>query len=173
MSTLEFTIRTSSCASTMRVAGQFVRLLQAPAIVLLEGALGAGKTAFVRGMVQELAGSKDIRVQSPTFSIAHAYETSPVVQHMDLYRLSSAAEAQDLGLDEMLSEENAFSCVEWPENAPDLFSDVPSHRLLFSSNASRNRRIHFVLSGSLDMDVDSISEQLQNAARGTRKPSGQ
>jgi tRNA threonylcarbamoyladenosine biosynthesis protein TsaE len=87
-------------------------------VVLLTGALGAGKTAFVRGLAEGL-GARPDDVASPTFAIVHEYAgTKVMLRHIDLYRLT-AAEADDLGLDEMST--GAVVAVEWP----DRWADAP------------------------------------------------
>jgi tRNA threonylcarbamoyladenosine biosynthesis protein TsaE len=79
--------------------------------VLLSGALGAGKTAFVRGLAEGL-GADPEAVSSPTFTIVQEYRGTVVVQHVDLYRLTPA-EVDDLGLDELGAD--AVLAVEWPD----------------------------------------------------------
>jgi tRNA threonylcarbamoyladenosine biosynthesis protein TsaE len=80
-------------------------------VVLLTGPLGAGKTAFVKGLAEGLGADPD-DVSSPTFTIAQEYRGRHVLQHVDLYRLS-AAEADDLALDELA--EDAVMAIEWPD----------------------------------------------------------
>jgi tRNA threonylcarbamoyl adenosine modification protein YjeE len=87
-------------------------------LVLLEGGLGAGKTALARSMVRALAGDAALDVPSPSFALVQPYEgvTGPVL-HADLYRLGSAREIDELGLFER---PEAIVLVEWPERAPEL-----------------------------------------------------
>lgn len=76
---------------TYRIARDFAASLDdgVPATVLLYGELGAGKTAFVRGLVEGAGGSPD-DVSSPTFVLAQEYAGRRTVHHVDLYRLSTA-----------------------------------------------------------------------------------
>ena len=83
--------------------------LEAGAVVLLEGELGAGKTAFVRGLALGLGAPED-EVSSPTFTLVQEYRGRMPFLHADLYRLSGA-EADDLGLDELGS--NGVVAIEW------------------------------------------------------------
>jgi tRNA threonylcarbamoyladenosine biosynthesis protein TsaE len=94
-------------------AGQdFARSLAVGAVVLLSGPLGAGKTAFVRGMARGL-GSNPGDVSSPTFTIIHEYNGPHVLLfHADLYRLS-VREVDELGLDDVAAE--GILVVEWPD----------------------------------------------------------
>jgi tRNA threonylcarbamoyladenosine biosynthesis protein TsaE len=81
-------------------------------VVLLYGDLGAGKTAFVRGLAAGLGADPD-DVSSPTFTLMQEYQGRLLLRHLDLYRIGSAAEVADLGLDEAVS--GAVLAVEWPE----------------------------------------------------------
>ena len=80
--------------------------------MLLFGDLGAGKTAFVRGLAKGLGASAD-DVSSPTFTIVQEYRGPVTVHHVDLYRLKPT-EVDDLGLDE-LAEGTAVVAIEWAE----------------------------------------------------------
>ena len=94
--------------------------LRAGDAVLLSGPLGAGKTAFVRGLAAGLGADPDL-VSSPTFTIVQEYAGGTRLQHVDLYRLTTA-EADDLGLDELGAD--AVLAVEWPERWRDPPADA-------------------------------------------------
>jgi tRNA threonylcarbamoyladenosine biosynthesis protein TsaE len=79
--------------------------------VLVSGPLGAGKTAFARGVAEGLGGDPDA-VSSPTFTIVQEYEGRVRMQHVDLYRLSPA-EVDDLALEDLW--EGSVLVVEWPD----------------------------------------------------------
>ena len=80
-------------------------------LVLVEGALGAGKTVFVRGLAAALGCPED-DVSSPTFALIQEYRGRLRVHHVDLYRLTPR-EVDDLPLDELLEEDVVV--VEWPD----------------------------------------------------------
>lgn len=84
--------------------------------VLLYGDLGAGKTVFVRGLAAGL-GTPPEEVNSPTFTLVQEYRGRLTVQHVDLYRVDSPGEVEDLGLDE-LAAGGAVVVVEWAERLP-------------------------------------------------------
>ena len=104
---------------TLKVAAKFAATLSAGDIVLLNGDLGAGKTVFTKGIVNKLSNGKVIAV-SPTFVIVNTYDTEPVVNHFDLYRIEDVSELEAIGIEEYLYS-NAISIVEWSERAIELF----------------------------------------------------
>lgn len=104
---------TRSEQETAAVARALADDLRAGDVLLLSGNLGAGKTAFVRGLAEGL----DIdprEVSSPTFTLVHEYRGGRLaLYHVDLYRLDRAA-TDDLGLDE-LGVDNGVLAIEWPD----------------------------------------------------------
>ncbi len=81
--------------------------------VLLEGPLGAGKTALARALIRTLADDPSVEVPSPTYTLVQDYTTPRgAVWHFDLYRLSGPDEVVELGWDEGAG---AIRLVEWPD----------------------------------------------------------
>jgi tRNA threonylcarbamoyladenosine biosynthesis protein TsaE len=104
---------TESEADTARVAQEIARELEPGAVLLLSGPLGAGKTAFVRGLAAGL-GIPPEAVSSPTFTLVHEYRGGRLaLYHVDLYRLEGAA-TDDLGLEE-LGVKDGVLAIEWPD----------------------------------------------------------
>ena len=98
------------------------RVLPPGSVVAYTGGLGAGKTAFTRGLARGL-GIQD-RVTSPTYTIVNEYEGGRLpLFHFDWYRLSDAEELFDIGWEDYLSR-GGVCAVEWSENAPEAF-DAP------------------------------------------------
>jgi tRNA threonylcarbamoyladenosine biosynthesis protein TsaE len=81
-------------------------------LVILDGQLGSGKTFLVRALCRALGLSERIRVTSPTFALLHEIATTPRIAHADLYRLTSAREALELGLSERRDSGDVL-IVEW------------------------------------------------------------
>ena len=109
----EHTIVTQSEAETAGVGRQLAARLSAGAVLLLFGDLGAGKTAFVRGLADGLRAGAD-EVSSPTFTIMQEYRGGRLpLFHVDLYRLDDPREVDELGLDEVTAE--GILAVEWAE----------------------------------------------------------
>lgn len=107
---------TRSEQETVAAGERFAARIQPGDVVLLHGDLGAGKTAFVRGLATGLGASAD-GVSSPTFTIIQEYRGRLTLYHVDLYRLQPA-EAGDLGLDE-LTDGTGVMAIEWAERWPD------------------------------------------------------
>jgi tRNA threonylcarbamoyladenosine biosynthesis protein TsaE len=103
--------RTTGEPGTVALGRDLGRRLSAGDVVLIDGPLAAGKTAFVRGLAEGLGCDPD-EVSSPTFTIVQEYRGTTRLQHADLYRLSPD-EVDDLGLDD-LGEESVLA-VEWPD----------------------------------------------------------
>ncbi|MGR3492000.1 MAG: tRNA (adenosine(37)-N6)-threonylcarbamoyltransferase complex ATPase subunit type 1 TsaE [Shimia sp.] len=136
-----FPITSESEAATQAAGRAFASTLIAPETILLEGAVGAGKTSFVRAVLQALAGEA-IEVPSPTFPIVQTYEL-PVgdVWHVDLYRVSSPAEVIELGLVEAMQTSICF--IEWPDRLGQ-FRPVSAKTLRFSPVGDTARRIELL-----------------------------
>lgn len=111
MSRTELTSRSS--AETEAVAERLGRGLQGGEVVLLTGELGAGKTAFVRGLARGLGADPD-EVASPTFVLLTAYPGRLTLHHADLYRLSGNGDENELGLDELPGPAGVLA-IEWAE----------------------------------------------------------
>jgi tRNA threonylcarbamoyladenosine biosynthesis protein TsaE len=104
---------THSESDTMAVAREFAATLRAGDVVLLSGDLGAGKTAFVRGLAGGLGANPD-DVSSPTFTLVHEYRGGRLpLYHADLYRLQRTT-IEELGLDERAVDQGVLA-IEWPE----------------------------------------------------------
>jgi tRNA threonylcarbamoyladenosine biosynthesis protein TsaE len=108
-------VTTRSEDGTFALGATLGATLEPGTFVLLHGDLGAGKTAFVRGMVVGLGGNMD-DVSSPTFVLVQHYKGRIPLVHVDLYRLESGAAVDDLGLEEMAS--GAVVAIEWAERLP-------------------------------------------------------
>jgi tRNA threonylcarbamoyladenosine biosynthesis protein TsaE len=105
---------TASPQETERAGREIAAELSAPALVLLIGDLGAGKTTLCKGIIAGLGAAPPEDVVSPTFSLIHEYEGVPKVYHIDLYRLDRMPELETLGLDD-LWDQSAIVLIEWGE----------------------------------------------------------
>lgn len=114
---------TGSEEETVELGRALARELARPAVVLLIGDLGAGKTTLAKGIVEGLGAAGRDDVSSPTFTLVHDYGAR--VFHLDLYRLETAREVASVGLDDLL-DDGSIVLVEWGERFPELF---PSGRV--------------------------------------------
>lgn len=121
------TVSSASEAETSAAGESLGRELRAGDVVLLYGDLGAGKTAFVRGMARGIGANPD-EVTSPTFTIVQEYAGSAaMLYHVDLYRLEGA-EIDDLGLDDLVAGDGIVA-IEWAERWKGRPDDVIEVRL--------------------------------------------
>ena len=112
------TIITCSEAETILEGEKLGRRLMPGAVVALHGGLGAGKTAFTRGMAAGLGIAAS--VSSPTFTIVNEYYGDIPLFHFDMYRLGGEGELFDIGWDDYL-ERGGVCAVEWSERVPGAF----------------------------------------------------
>ena len=126
---------THSEEETMAVAREVAATLRAGDVVLLSGTLGAGKTAFVRGLAEGLGLNPD-DVSSPTFTIVHEYRGGRLsLYHADLYRLERTA-TEDIGLEEMGVKDGVLA-IEWPDR---LTHALPGARAIRIEVVDENTR---------------------------------
>lgn len=133
---MHLTHQSNSEHDTRRIATDLAASLQAGAVVLLSGDLGAGKTAFVRGLAEGLGIDAD-EVTSPTFTLVHEYRGGrlPLI-HVDLYRLDRA-DLDEIGLDQDLAATGVVA-VEWAER---LVRRLPGVRVSIADAGGDRRAI--------------------------------
>ena len=143
-------IELADAAMTARAGRVLAGLVRRGDVLALWGDLGAGKTTLARGFIGALVASEEA-VPSPTFTLVQTYAAEiggePVeIWHFDLYRLKSAEEAYEVGIEEAFAA--GISLIEWPER---LGSLLPRRRLdvtLSPGMAAESRRL--TLSGAGD-----------------------
>jgi len=91
----------------------------------LSGDLGAGKSTFARALIRAIADDPDLEAPSPTFTLVQSYQLRLPIAHLDLYRIGSPDELDELGLDDALAEGAAL--IEWPEKA---LEHLPEDRIM-------------------------------------------
>ncbi len=111
-------IDTRDAAETEALAGQLAAGVAPGTLILLYGDLGAGKTAFVRGLAVGFGVDPD-EVSSPTFTLVQEYRGRLTLQHVDLYRLHPGTEVEDLALDEFAARGDVVA-VEWADRLVDI-----------------------------------------------------
>lgn len=112
---------THSPEETEALGAEYAKTLSAGDVVAFSGDLGAGKTAFTRGVLRGLGYMG--RVTSPTFAIANEYDTpGGRVAHFDLYRILDSEALFEIGFDEYL-DGSRIVLIEWSENAGDMLPE--------------------------------------------------
>lgn len=134
-----------SLKETNTLAKMFARTLKPGSVIISDGDLGAGKTAFAKGVAEGL-GVKEI-VNSPTFNIIKVYQAKSLeFIHIDAYRLEDASASKDIGIDEYLGDENCISYIEWSEFIKEYIALVSKEKIYhvyidYLSNSVRKIRI--------------------------------
>ncbi|MBO6014810.1 MAG: tRNA (adenosine(37)-N6)-threonylcarbamoyltransferase complex ATPase subunit type 1 TsaE [Oscillospiraceae bacterium] len=133
-----FTFDSHNEAETEALGERFAASLPSGSVIVaMYGDLGAGKTAFVRGMARGLG--LDCRVSSPTFTIVNEYLGKRDLIHFDMYRLRSADELFDIGWEDYIRR-GAVCVVEWSENVQDAFQG-DERRITIEKTGDFSRRI--------------------------------
>jgi tRNA threonylcarbamoyladenosine biosynthesis protein TsaE len=121
-------VETNSEEETAGIGRELAAGLSAGDVLLLYGDLGAGKTAFVRGVAEGLGVRRD-EVSSPTFTLIQEYRGGRLpLFHVDLYRIEDAREFDELGLDEIA--EAGVLAIEWAEKLPRAAAGALSVRIV-------------------------------------------
>ncbi|MCG6945927.1 MAG: tRNA (adenosine(37)-N6)-threonylcarbamoyltransferase complex ATPase subunit type 1 TsaE [Deltaproteobacteria bacterium] len=134
--------RTESPEQTQSLAERLGRLLQPGDVVALVGELGSGKTLFSQGLARGLEVPETFYITSPTFPMINEYPGRIPFYHMDLYRVDSAAEFTELGIEEILYGQGTVA-IEWAER---LGENLPEERLevhlAFNDETGRSLTFH-------------------------------
>jgi tRNA threonylcarbamoyladenosine biosynthesis protein TsaE len=142
--TISFTVDT--LADTTSLGKQIATQIQPGDIIFLTGDLGAGKTTLTQAIGVGLQVSPDEYITSPTFSLLHEYRGSTPIYHMDLYRIGSEEEIEELGFEEYLYGDGV-SIIEWPERLGDL---TPKNRItILLESSGEGRRVTITGHGSM------------------------
>jgi tRNA threonylcarbamoyladenosine biosynthesis protein TsaE len=128
---------TESERETEELGRKLAAYLRPNMVLALYGGLGAGKTAFVRGLASGM-GIK-ARVSSPTFTIVNEYQGKIPLFHFDMYRLNSSEELFGIGFEDYLGRGGVLA-VEWSENVEDAF-DSDAVRIKISPRGEASREI--------------------------------
>jgi tRNA threonylcarbamoyladenosine biosynthesis protein TsaE len=141
----DLSVRSRSAGETRKLGKRLGGMLKGGEIIGLTGDLGAGKTCFVRGAAEGLGVGKEAWIRSPTFTLVNEYDGRLPVYHIDLYRIGSAQELEELNLREYLYADGA-SFIEWFEKLPAAEVDewLGVH---FEHSGKNERKITFAAHG--------------------------
>jgi len=155
---MEKSIRSYSTEDTHKIGRWIGTKAQSGDVLLLVGDLGTGKTTLTQGILWGLGGTEYAR--SPTFVLVNEYPARLTMYHMDLYRLNSIEEIEDLGLDDYLYG-NDLCVVEWADKALGYFPvnhavvqleviDDQTRRVTVSSETVHLDRLVMAIAGGAD-----------------------
>lgn len=134
---------THSPEETEKLGAALGRCLQAGTVIAYRGDLGAGKTAFTRGLAKGLGASD--AVTSPTYTIVNEYLSGRLpLFHFDMYRLGSAEELFDIGWEDYL-DRGGICAVEWSENVREALEDAMTVTIEKTGEESR----HITITGGI------------------------
>ncbi len=126
---------TNSPEETEAVGEKLARLLSGGTVIAYRGDLGAGKTAFTRGLARGLGYTEP--VTSPTYTVCNEYLGGRLpLFHFDMYRLRSAEDLWDIGWDDYL-DRNGICAVEWSENVDEAMENAVYVTIEKTGEASR------------------------------------
>ncbi len=142
---MEKTIRIANLESLPAAAEEFVGLMDDYTVFAFNGDMGAGKTTFIRALVQALGVDAE-EANSPSFSLINEYRSDPtaeLIYHFDLYRLESLDEALEIGVEDYF-DSGAVCLIEWPERVADILPD-DTVRVDISEDADGSRLLKVTL----------------------------
>jgi len=131
--------QSASEAQTLELGSQLGRLLEQPALILLQGDLGAGKSVLARGIARGLGVDPQVPITSPTFTLMNHYPARLDLYHFDLYRLSDPDELIEIGFDDY-AYGNGIALVEWPERLDNDAAEGLWVKIEYVDEASRSLR---------------------------------
>ena len=114
--------QTKSASETIRIGKNIGSLLLPGDIVALVGELGAGKTQFIKGLAAGVGVGKPTYVSSPSFTLINEHLGKVPFYHIDLFRLKSEKEAEELGLEEYF-QGGGITAIEWADKIPSLLPE--------------------------------------------------
>lgn len=143
---MQWAVISRSAEHTRCLGARLGKLLQGGEIVGLIGELGTGKTCFVRGLTEGLGVSQETWIRSPTFTLVNEYHGRLPIYHIDLYRIDSTGELEELNLREYLYS-NGVSLIEWFEYFP--AGEVDDHlEIQLAYREGSKRQLTFVPHGA-------------------------
>ncbi len=165
----QFATVTRSALETRGWGKKLGRLLKGGEIIGLSGELGSGKTCFVRGLAEGLGVGKEAWVRSPSFTLINEYSGRLPVYHIDLFRVGSRREMEELNLREYLFS-GGVSVIEWFEYLPG--GEVEEHlHVAFAYAPGARRKLTFTgHGGRYESIVESLKDQ--GLKKGKRRSGG-
>jgi len=151
---------------TFKLGQQLGKQLVPSDIVLLYGDLGAGKTTLIQGICRGLELAPELPVRSPTFTLINEYQAKHAIHHIDLYRLDTLAEIENLGLEEYLFGDG-ITLIEWAEKlevprAETKNKNAADENTTATEKSSQHPSNPFRLHAYLEIEITPISNDLRH-----------
>lgn len=137
---------TASAEETLALARNLAAEVRGGDVLALMGPLGAGKTVFAKGIISGLTQVPVDEITSPTFTLIEEYPGNPPVHHVDLYRLETEQEMDDLPWDDLFNGEGV-TLLEWAEKAPQVIKHC-QWEIKFSKQNKEERIIEITHKGT-------------------------
>ena len=135
----EFSYITNGAEESIKLGKKFSKLLKSGDVIGLNGDLGAGKTTFIKGILQGF--NYEENVTSPTFTLINEYYADLKVIHIDFYREENIMRWKNLGFEEIVNN-NDIILIEWSNLIPELLpADI---KIIFFENIKENKRKIFL-----------------------------
>jgi len=153
-------ILSRSVVQTLSIGRRIALKLLGGEVILLSGALGAGKTVLAKGIAKGL-GINPLKVISPTFVLLRIHKGKYFLQHFDLYRLKTPQDILSLGFDEYLYSD-AITLIEWPQRLKFL---LPKEflKIKLLPKGEQQRSLQFIAKGKRYKQLlGKISEDIRN-----------
>jgi tRNA threonylcarbamoyladenosine biosynthesis protein TsaE len=112
-------LQTKNTSETIRIGKRIGTLLLPGDVIALVGELGTGKTQFIKGLAAGAEVGKTAYIASPSFTLINEYPGRAPFYHIDLYRLETEKEAEELGLEEYI-QGRGIAAIEWADRIPSL-----------------------------------------------------
>ena len=129
---LDYSRKSNSEGDTKKIAEEFAKYISDGMIVTLIGNLGAGKTFFIKRVLEQFNINN---ANSPTFAIVNEYYGKKKFYHFDFYRINSQAELIDIGIEDYFNDEESVTFIEWADMFPNV---IPSKRIEVKINMMEN-----------------------------------
>lgn len=149
-----FKLKSTSANQTVNFGKLFSKVLKGGDTIVLEGALGGGKTTFTRGILAGLGYKK--RVLSPSFTLLRQYDLKNLsIYHLDLYRLEFS-DIFDLGIDDFLYSDKIITLIEWGNKMRNELDKYIKIEFVFSGENIRN--IKFSVKGYPEKVLEALGK---------------
>ena len=134
VSPLSYQTTSFSLDETQAIGQKIGEIVVVGTLITLSGDLGSGKTSFVQGLARGLGVPAEYYITSPTFTLINEYPGRCRLYHVDLYRIGSIEEAEDIGLYEIM-EAGGITAIEWADR---IEKDLPTDRICFEFEIESN-----------------------------------